>query len=198
MVTRPASSTLTSSYSAAPSACAMPPSICPRHCLGLTTTPASAAWTLCRIRSSPVPVFTATRKPWTLNATERGVPPQRPSPESSTPAAAAASYSSASGTRVPSQMTASSSSTHPAAWTCRMPAAKARIRTASSSAAARVAFPATTVPAEPKAPESWSTRSVSDCRTVIRPAVVDRAVAASWACTVVVPLPNSAVPTSTW
>ena len=79
-----------------------------------------------------------------------------------------------------------------------MPAAKARIRTASSSAAASVALPATTVPAEPNAPESWSTRSVSDCRTAIRAAVVDSAVAASWACTVVVPLPNSAVPTSTW
>ena len=77
-----------------------------------------------------------------------------------------------------------------------MPAANARIRTASSSAAASVALPATTVPAEPKAPVSCCTRSVSDCRTVTRPAVVDRAVAASWAWTVVVPLPNSAVPTS--
>ena len=45
----------TSSNSAAPSACAMPPSIWPRHCSGFTTTPASAACTLCRMRISPVP-----------------------------------------------------------------------------------------------------------------------------------------------
>src|SRR6476661_3596772 len=77
VVTLPSSFTTTSSYSVAPMAWAIPPSICPRHWRGLTTTPASAACTLCRIFSSPVPRFTATRKPCTLKATERGVPPQR-------------------------------------------------------------------------------------------------------------------------
>src|SRR5215213_1966694 len=40
----------------------------------LITTPASAAWTLCRMAISPVTRWTAMRKPCTLNATLRGAP----------------------------------------------------------------------------------------------------------------------------
>ena len=42
---------------------------------------------------------------------------------------------------------------------------------------------------------SWPTASVSDCRTTTRSGSVPSTAAASWVCTVVVPLPNSAVPT---
>ena len=50
--------------------------------MGLTTVPASAACTLFRMRISPVRRFTATRNPCTLNATERGVPSEKPASSS--------------------------------------------------------------------------------------------------------------------
>src|SRR6478736_9635278 len=77
-----------------------------------------------------------------------------------------------------------------AAAVCTMVAAK-------SCAASSSARPATTVPVEPKAPESCPTTSVSDCLILIRSTDVPSAVAAICECTVVVPLPNSAVPTDT-
>lgn len=54
----------------------------------------------------------------------------------------------------------------------------------------------TTVPVDPKAPVSCFTTSVSDWRTVIRSTVVPSSPAAICRWTVVVPLPNSAVPTA--
>ncbi len=75
-------------------------------------------------------------------------------------------------------------------------AANAAISSRRRSAARLVASPATTVPVLPNAPVSWPTWSVSDCRMRTRAAVVPSAVAAIWAWTVVVPLPNSAVPTT--
>ena len=75
------------------------------------------------------------------------------------------------------------------------PGGRAAIRPASARAARSVASPATTVPVEPYAPVSCGTRSVSACRSSIRVTLVPRACAASWRCTVEVPLPNSVVPT---
>ncbi len=227
MVTFPASSTITSSCSAAPRACAAPPCTWPRHCRGLTTKPASAACTLCRIRSSPVRRCTATRTPWTLKATERGEPSQCASASRGESSVLLAARSSQV-TRVPvglwrrpaaspAQSPARSPpGSRPPPGTCspagaRPPAAalssavatpaSADARWASSPnsvcAAWSVALPATTVPAEPYAPVSWPTSDVSDWRIVSRSGAQPSAAAASWTCTVVVPLPNSAVPTRT-
>ncbi len=60
------------------------------------------------------------------------------------------------------------------------------------------AFPATVVPAEANAPVSCGTASVSPpCHNETRPGSVDSAVATICVWTVVVPLPNSQVPTPT-
>ena len=72
MVTAPSSSSRTSSYSAAPSAWATPPSTWPRHCSGSSPCRRRRPARDCRMRTSPVSGSTATRNPWTLNATERG------------------------------------------------------------------------------------------------------------------------------
>ena len=76
VVTRPPESSRTSSNSAAPSACPTPPSTCPRSWTGLSTVPASTAWTDCSTRISPVSAQTATRNPWTVNDTDRDRPSQ--------------------------------------------------------------------------------------------------------------------------
>ncbi len=196
MVTSPRSSTRTRSNRVAPRACATPPSTWPRHCSGFITRPASAPWTLRRIRISPLSGSTASRNHCELNATERGEPPQCPSPVSVTPCAAAAANTSLSGTGRPSHSTASAPSVIRLRGVRAYSAVKLRMRSASALAAFITALPATTVPAEPKAPVSWRTTSVSDCRTVIRSTVVPSAPAVICLCTVVVPLPNSAVPTA--
>ena len=51
------------------------------------------------------------------------------------------------------------------------------------------------VPAEANAPVSYSAPSVSEFVSSIRSGVVPSTVQAIWVCTVVVPLPNSLVPT---
>ena len=98
--------------------------------------------------------------------------------------------------RVLPQRTESASSRQSASGFPVCSAAKSSSASASPSAARSTAFPATTVPVEPKAPVSWRTTSVSDWRTVIRSAGVPSAPEAICLCTVVVPLPNSAVPTA--
>lgn len=160
-----------------PECLATPPSAWPRHCMGLMTLPASAACTLRRMRISPVPGSTATRNHWALKATERGEPPQWPSAASSSavPLACAASYSSFRGTARPAQSKASAPSTHRCRATPVWRAARVFSRSARDVAARRTALPATTVPAEPKAPVSWRTTSVSDCRMRMRSSVVFRA-----------------------
>ena len=67
---------------------------------------------------------------------------------------------------------------------------------ASASAARNVAIPATTVPVDPYAPVSCSTSSVSADTISMSSTPQPSAPAASCRCTVVVPLPNSAVPTA--
>ena len=56
-------------------------------------------------------------------------------------------------------------------------------------------MPATTVPADPNAPVSYSVASVSDWRMRIRLDSTPSSSTTIWVCTVEVPLPNSAVPT---
>ncbi len=85
VVTRPVAEIRTSSNSAAPSACATPPSTWPRSWTGLSTVPASTACTDCRMRISPVAALTATRNPWAQNVTDRAVPSQYPSASSGLP-----------------------------------------------------------------------------------------------------------------
>ena len=75
-------------------------------------------------------------------------------------------------------------------------AAESSRRSRSAAAARSVARPATMVPVLPKAPVSWPTSAVSDCRTRIAAGPVPSTAAAICACTVAVPLPNSAVPTA--
>ena len=113
------------------------------------------------------------------------------------PAGRGRSISSASDMRRSPQTTAPSPSEQPRG---RTPALRGgereHARRAAPRAASCVARPATTVPVEPKAPVSWPPWSVSDCAQ--RDAVdggAPSALAAIWRCTVVVPLPNSAVPT---
>ena len=147
-MTSPRSSTRTVSKSVAPSACATPPSTWPRHCIGFITLPASAAWTLRRMRISPVSGSTARRNHWALKATERGEPPQWPSAATrpSRPAPRPPRTAPSASTTRPAQSTASAPSTHRwrATPVCR--AAKVRSRSASEPAASRTALPATTVP----------------------------------------------------
>jgi hypothetical protein len=168
VVTRPPPLTRTSSNKAAPSACATPPSTWPRSCTGLMTVPASTACTDCRIRISPVSTLTATRNPCTQEVADRARPSQYPSASSGLPA-----------------------------WSSSL-SSRAAISSASARAARRVAVPATTVPVDPYAPLSCPLESVSDERTSTCPGEQPSAAAASCRCTVVVPFPNSAVPTNSW
>ena len=69
-------------------------------------------------------------------------------------------------------------------------------RAARARAARSVAIPATTMPVDPYAPVSCSTSSVSADTSSMSSARQPSALAASWRCTVAVPLPNSAVPTA--
>ena len=119
VITRPEESSRTSSNSAAPSACATPPSTWPRSCTGLSTVPASTAWTDCSTRISPVSAQTATRNPWTVNDTDRDRPSQYPSASSSFPSSASPL------------------------------AARAAIASARAWAARIVAVPATAIPVDP-------------------------------------------------
>ena len=95
------------------------------------TVPASAACTLRRMRISPVAGWTATRKPCTLNDTDRGVPSL---------AASAASSAPSRGEAAPVPLAIGPAGAGPeraAIWPARLRAARS------------VARPATTVPVEP-------------------------------------------------
>src|ERR1700753_2147440 len=107
--------------------------------MGLATRPASAACTLLRILISPVPLFTATLKPCTLKATERGVPPELPLAHIVLPCAAAACASSANDRRLPPQTAALSLNSHEAAGVPAAIAANALMSPARVSAATFVA-----------------------------------------------------------
>ncbi|CAH0267262.1 hypothetical protein SRABI128_03298 [Microbacterium sp. Bi128] len=192
------SSSITSSYSAPPRACAAPPSICPRHCAGLITTPASAVWIDCSTFTVPVSGSTATRTACTLNASERKSPNSAPSavrPCSSRSEAGAASTirsheTSSSPARTPDATTSAEAASAPVSS-----AAMSIMRRRSTVHAACSALPATVVPAEAKAPVSWRTASVSAAQSSRRSGEASSTVAAICRCTVEVPLPNSAVPT---
>ncbi|SHW52337.1 Uncharacterised protein [Mycobacteroides abscessus subsp. abscessus] len=132
-------------------ACATPPSTWPRHCWGLTTTPASAVCTDCRMRTVPVCGRTATRNAWTLKATERGVPSWCPTALNGSGAEAAISVRPS---RSAPARTPSGSSTQRDCGTASFVAAKRMIWSRNSSAARYTAKPATVVPAEPNAPVS--------------------------------------------
>lgn len=108
----------------------------------------------------------------------------------------AASYSSLRVRTRPAQSKASACSLHRCRATPVCRAAKVWRRSEREPAASITALAATTVPAEPNAPVSCRTTSVSDWRTAIRSTVVFSAPAVICLWTVVVPLPNSAVPTA--
>jgi len=76
------------------------------------TKPASAVWTLRRILIAPVRLLTATRKAWTLNATERGVPSDLPAARRLRPFAPAAVARSARLICLPGRETAASTRDH--------------------------------------------------------------------------------------
>ena len=176
---------------------ATPPSICPRHCSGFMTKPASADCTDCRMRTVPVSGSTATRTACTLNASERWSPCSLPSaiePSARAPlgrggiATISAKPISRSPTRTPSRLERAGRAADAAGDR------RARGRAGRGHAACS-ALPATVMPAEANAPVSYRTASVSEPRSSMRSASVARTVATIWVCTVVVPLPNSAVPT---
>jgi hypothetical protein len=116
-----------------------------------------------------------------LKASPRGVPSAEP--------VVVSGANDPSGTIPEGVCTPSGSSTAPG------PAA-VRTRSRMASAARCTALPATTVPAEPNAPVSYPAPSVSDERMRTRSGAMARTSATIWLCTVVVPFPNSAVPTS--
>lgn len=61
--------------------------------------PASTACTDCKMASSPVAAFTATRKPWAQNVTDRSRPSQYPSASASLPSCAGQEAISAASAR---------------------------------------------------------------------------------------------------
>ena len=194
MVTVPSPSRIISSYSAVPIACATPPSTWPRHCSGFITKPASAACTDCRIRTSPVAVSTATRKPCTLNASERGAPSWRP--VGGQRAAGLDQVGERRAACRPRVQTVASGA--PAVARDRRPGRPRRARSSRQQRGrGRVHGLARRRPCPPSRTRRCrsAAASVSDCRTRTRAASVPSALATSWVCTVVVPLPNSAVPT---
>src|SRR3954451_23911975 len=111
--------------------------------------PASAACTLFRILSSPVNLFTATRKPCTLKATDRGEPDELPLALSTLPCDCADAASSAKGVRRPAQTAAWLSSEHASGFSPGNDAANVLSCSANASAAACVARPATKTTALP-------------------------------------------------
>ena len=145
-------------YSAAPRACATPPSTCPRHCTGLMTVPASAACTLCRMRISPV--AGAHRDPEALHVERhrsgpgRRCAPRPPAASRRSPPAAAIASASARAAR---------SVAIPATTMPVEPYAPVSCST--SSVSADTSSISSTVAARARSPRAGGARWRSRCRT---------------------------------
>ena len=194
--TRPSSSITISSYSAAPSDCATPPSIWPRHCIGLATRPASAACTLFRMWISPLTLVHRDAKALHVERDRARRAVGGAVALRTTPAMSRRWRSSASAIDCRRRSTASSPSVQSARGTLLCSAAKSSSSSRSASAA-RLRRAA----GDERAGRAIGAGVVAAMRGVgLRQAdaidgVVPSAVAAICRCTVLVPLPNSAVPT---